>query len=128
MKKLILLSLILMSCGAPDEGKPVIIIEPYTPDSLVILDTVPVEAIPTADSTMEKMNALINSTQHAENKIIQIKVLKRENIQLKQELIATKVQLEEVKAIAYDTTEDVKKKKRTLFQKIVDTIKKDTLK
>jgi hypothetical protein len=78
------------------------------------------------DSTFIKVNSLIESTKNSETKIKDIKKLKTENISLKQELKETKAELEIVKEKLGDTT-IVKKKKKGFIQKLVETIKKDTI-
>ena len=83
------------------------------------------DTIITKDSTFMKVNSLIESTKNSETKIKDIKKLKTENITLKQELKETKAELEVVKERLGDTI--VKKKKKGFIQKIVETIKKDTL-
>ena len=60
--------------------------------------------------------------------IKEIKDIKKENVSLKKELIETKAELQEVKAILADTTaEPTKKKKKSFIQKVISTIKKDTV-
>jgi hypothetical protein len=80
------------------------------------------------DSTFMKVNSLIESTKNSENKIKDIKKLKTENISLKQELKETKAELEIVKEkLSNEDTIVKKKKKKGFIQKIVETIKKDTI-
>jgi len=79
------------------------------------------------DSMFMKVNSLIESTKNSENKIKDIKTLKKENITLKKELKETKEELEIVKE-KLESDSVVKKKKKGFIQKIVETIKKDTTK
>jgi hypothetical protein len=123
MKKIILLAFLLASCS----DKESIVKYPLSVDSTIAPSAEPTAVAP-IDSVMEKMNSLIHSTENVGNKVTEIKTLKKENVQLKQELVVAKSQLEEVKAIMADTSDGVKKKKRNFLQKIVDTIKKDTVK
>ena len=123
MKKIILLAFLLASCS----DKESIVKYPLLVDSTIAPSAEPTAVAP-IDSVMEKMNSLIHSTENVGNKVTEIKTLKKENVQLKQELVVAKSQLEEVKAIMADTSDGVKKKKRNFLQKIVDTIKKDTVK
>lgn len=125
MKKLILLSLLLASCTSPEVTEMKVELEAIAPTASAPVDSIIVSS---SDSVLDRMNTLIHSTENVGKKVVEIKVLKKENLQLKQELVETKSQLEEVKAIMADTSADVKKKKRTFLQKIVDTIKKDTIK
>lgn len=78
------------------------------------------------DTMLSKVSSLIESTKNSDTKIKDIKKLKTENITLKQELKETKEELEIVKEKLGDTI-IVKKKKKGFIQKIVETIKKDTL-
>jgi hypothetical protein len=78
------------------------------------------------DSMFIKVNSLIESTKNSENKIKDIKILKKENTTLKKELKETKDELEIVKE-KLESDSVVKKKKKSFIQKIVETIKKDTL-
>lgn len=123
MRKIILLAFLLASCS----NKETVVESTVSIDSTIAPSAEPTAVAP-VDSVMERMNVLIHSTENVEHKVTEIKTLKKENIQLKQELVATKSQLEEVKAIVADTSEGVKKKKRNFLQKIVDSIKKDTIK
>lgn len=120
MRKIILLAFLLASCS--EEPTPAF------PKTATIAPEDSALIMPAESSVMDRMNVLINSTENAERKVTEIKTLKKENVQLKQELVVTKAQLEEVKAIMADTSEGVKKKKRNFLQKIVDSIKKDTVK
>ena len=72
---------------------------------------------------------MIFSTKNASTKVKEIKAIKKENASLKKELVETKAELEQVKAVLADTTasEPVKKKKKTFIQKVISTIKKDTV-
>jgi len=123
MKKIILLAFLLASCS----DKETVVESTVSIDSTIAPSAEPTSIAP-VDSVMEKMNSLIHSTENVGNKVTEIKTLKKENVQLKQELVVAKSQLEEVKAIMADTSDGVKKKKRNFLQKIVDTIKKDTVK
>jgi septal ring factor EnvC (AmiA/AmiB activator) len=126
MKKLILLAFVLTSCSQPEttsQESPVV-------DSAAAYAPAPVDTLPvlSTDSVMSRMNILISSTEHVDNKVKEIKTIKQENMSLKKELVETKAELEEVKAVLADTTNEVKKKKRTFLQKVISTIKKDTIK
>ena len=123
MRKIILLAFLLASCS----NKETVVESTVSIDSIIAPSVEPTAVTP-IDSVMEKMNSLIHSTENVGNKVTEIKTLKKENVQLKQELVVTKSQLEEVKAIMADTNEGIKKKKRNFLQKIVDSIKKDTIK
>ena len=80
------------------------------------------------DSIAHKITDLLMSTSSAENKVKEIRDIKKENVSLKQELVETKAELQEVKAILADTTaEPTKKKKKSFIQKVISTIKKDTV-
>ena len=78
------------------------------------------------DSTTIKMETLLSNTENAHTKVKEIKKLKQENTNLKKELILIKEELKETKAIVKDTINDSKKKK-SFIQKVISTIKKDTL-
>ena len=126
MKKLILLAFVLTSCSQPEttsQESPVVdsaaAYAPAPEDTLTVLPT---------DSVMSRMNILISSTEHVDNKVKEIKTIKQQNSSLRKELVETKAELEEVKAVLADTTNEVKKKKRTFLQKVISTIKKDTVK
>ena len=123
MRKIILLAFLLASCS----NKETVVESTVSIDSIIAPSVEPTAVTP-IDSVMEKMNSLIHSTENVGNKVTEIKTLKKENVQLKQELVVTKSQLEEVKAIMADTNEGIKKKKHNFLQKIVDSIKKDTIK
>jgi len=80
------------------------------------------------DSMAHKITDLLMSTADAEHKVKEIKDIKKENVSLKKELVETKAELQEVKAILADTTtEPTKKKKKSFIQKVISTIKKDTV-
>jgi hypothetical protein len=134
MKKLIFIGLILAGCSIADKTEPNQIIEQV--DSIIVLDTVPTEvdsvpalSVADEDSILKKANELIFSTKNASTKVKEIKAIKKENATLKKELVETKAELEQVKAVLADTTvsEPVKKKKKTFIQKVISTIKKDTV-
>jgi septal ring factor EnvC (AmiA/AmiB activator) len=126
MKKLILLAFVLTSCSQPETTPQ----ESLVTDSTAIYSPAPEDTITilSTDSVMSKINNLINSTEHVDKKVKEIKTIKQENVSLKKELIETKAELEEVKAVLADTISEVKKKKRTFLQKVISTIKKDTVK
>ena len=126
MKKLILLAFVLTSCSQPETTSQ----ESLIIDSAAVYSPAPEDTITilSTDSVMNKINNLINSTEHVDKKVKEIKTIKQENVSLKKELIETKAELEEVKAVLADTISEVKKKKRTFLQKVISTIKKDTVK
>ena len=95
--------------------------EAFVMDTVVLLDTTRI------DSIAEKISTLLISTEHVEKKVTEIKAIKKENTSLKKELVETKAELEQVKAVLADTTSEVKKKKRTFLQKVISTLKKDTI-
>ena len=120
MKKLILISLVILTSCA-EESSPAKI-------ELFATDTVMAASILPVDSISEKMSSLLQSTEHADKKVKEIKAIKQENVSLKKELTETKAELEEVKAVLADTvSEPVKKKKKSFIQKVISTIKKDTV-
>lgn len=125
MKKLLIISLAtLFSCQNKQEET--LQEKTYVTDSIqpfiLNLDTVE------TDSVNLKMSILLKNTQSAEKKISEIKAIKQENKSLKKELVQTKAELEQVKAIIADTVaESTKKKKKSFIQKVISTIKKDTV-
>jgi len=119
MKKLIIISLVILS-SCQDNSAPKVE-EAFVMDTVVLLDTTRI------DSIAEKISTLLISTEHVEKKVTEIKAIKKENTSLKKELVETKAELEQVKAVLADTTSEVKKKKRTFLQKVISTLKKDTI-
>ena len=96
--------------------------EAFVMDTVVLLDSARI------DSVAEKISTLLISTEHVEKKVTEIKAIKKENTSLKKELVETKAELEQVKAVLADTTsEPTKKKKKSFIQKVISTIKKDTV-
>jgi hypothetical protein len=124
MKKLLIISLALFaSCNNEKSEKVQEVV--LTTDSIKVFtsDTVQVDSIEAA------ISALLHNTENADKKIKEFKAIKKENKVLKQELVETKAELEQVKAVLADTvSEPVKKKKKTFIQKVISTIKKDTVK
>jgi len=122
MKKLLIVStLFLVSCS--ETNQKAIKEKTQIVDSITPLDSLYV------DSVAEKITNLLLNTEHADKKVKEIKTIKQENMSLKKELIETKAELEEVKAVLADTTsEPSKKKKKSFIQKVISTIKKDTVK
>lgn len=124
MKKLLIISLALFaSCNNEKSEKVQEVV--LTTDSIKVFtsDTVQVDSIEAA------ISALLHNTENADKKIKEFKAIKKENKVLKQELVETKAELEQVKAVLADTvSEPVKKKKKTFIQKVISTLKKDTVK
>ena len=124
MKKLLIISLALFaSCNNEKSEKVQEVV--LTTDSIKVFtpDTVQVDSIEAA------ISALLHNTENADKKIKEFKAIKKENKVLKQELVETKAELEQVKAVLADTvSEPVKKKTKTFIQKVISTIKKDTVK
>lgn len=125
MKKLLILSLvILFSCQNKQEEK--------VQETLFVIDSSKV-FIPEADtlevdSVEAKISTLLHNTENASKKLREIKAIKQENKILKQELIETKAELAEVKAALVDTlAEPTHKKRKTFIQKVISTLKKDTV-
>lgn len=80
------------------------------------------------DSMSVKITNLLIDTKNSDNKVKEIKLIKKENVMLKEELVQTKAELQEVKAVLADTLEEhTKKKKKSFIQKVISTIKKDTV-
>jgi predicted transcriptional regulator len=80
------------------------------------------------DSVMEKMSFLMKSTENAQTKVKEIKAIKKENVSLKKELVETKAELKQIKAELSDTLiEPTKKKKKSFLQKVISSIKKDSI-
>lgn len=120
MKKFIIISLVLVSCQNEQVQVETTV---TTTDSVVAAESAPIDTI------SSKISSLLQSTEHADKKIKEIKAIKQENVSLKKELVETKAELEEVKAVLADTvSEPVKKKKKSFIQKVISTIKKDTVK
>lgn len=125
MKKLLIISLaVFSSCQNKHEENS---LEIFTIDSIQVsspaVDTLVI------DSVSLKISTLLQSTEHADKKVKEIKNIKQENIALKKELTETKAELEEVKAVLADTAvEPTKKKKKNFIQRVISTIKKDTVK
>ena len=124
MKKLLIISLALFaSCNNEKSEKVQEVV--LTTDSIKVFtsDTVQVDSIEAA------ISALLHNTENADKKIKEFKAINKENKVLKQELVETKAELEQVKAVLADTvSEPVKKKKKTFIQKVISTLKKDTVK
>ena len=124
MKKLLIISLALLaSCNNEKSEKVQEAV--LTTDSIKVFtsDTVQVDSVEAA------ISALLHNTENADKKIKEFKAIKKENKVLKQELVETKAELEQVKAVLADTvSEPVKKKKKTFIQKVISTLKKDTVK
>ena len=124
MKKLLIISLALFaSCNNEKSEKVQEVV--LTTDSIKVFtpDTVQVDSVEAA------ISALLHNTENADKKIKEFKAIKKENKVLKQELVETKAELEQVKAVLADTvSEPVKKKKKTFIQKVISTLKKDTVK
>jgi len=120
MKKLIIISLAILS-SCQDNSAPKVE-ETFVMDTVVLLDSARI------DSVAEKISTLLISTEHVEKKVTEIKAIKKENTSLKKELVETKAELQEVKAVLADTTsEPSKRKKKSFIQKVISTIKKDTV-
>jgi septal ring factor EnvC (AmiA/AmiB activator) len=80
------------------------------------------------DSVMEKISALMKSTENSHTKVKEIKAIKKENVSLKKELVETKAELKQIKAELSDTLiEPTKKKKKSFLQKVISSIKKDSI-
>jgi septal ring factor EnvC (AmiA/AmiB activator) len=80
------------------------------------------------DSVMEKISSLMKSTENSHTKVKEIKAIKKENVSLKKELVETKAELKQIKAELSDTLiEPTKKKKKSFLQKVISSIKKDSI-
>ena len=128
MKKFaVIFVVILSSCGqVPEEEAQFSLFDSIVAEEssidISMLDTVAI------DSTSLKMAALLSNTENAYSKVKEIKAIKKENATLKKELVETKAQLEEVKAsLADSASEPYNKKKKSFIQKVISTIKKDTV-
>lgn len=123
MKKFLFLAVLLTSCST-SEVKEV---------NLIQVDTIKTETTLTVDSsetasdsmTLKITNLLVN-TEHADKKVKEIKAMKQENTTLKKELIETKEELQKLQE-SVDTTSTPKKARKTFLQKVISTIKKDTI-
>jgi len=124
MKKLLIIGLaIFSSCQNKQEENS---LKSLTLDSAQALNIVSDSLL--IDSVSLKMSTLLQSTEHADKKVSEIKAIKNENKALKQELVETKAELQEAKAALIDTVvEPTKKKKKSFIQKVISTIKKDTV-
>jgi len=128
MKKFaVIFGVIFSSCGqVPEEEAHLSLF-----DSIVAEEsTIDISMLDTSsiDSTSYKIEALLNNTESAHTKVKEIKAIKKENATLKKELVETKAQLEEVKASLSDSaSEPYNKKKKSFIQKVISTIKKDTV-
>ena len=128
MKKFaVIFVVIFSSCGQVPEEKTQLslfdsIVAEESSIDISMLDTVAI------DSTSLKMAALLSNTENAHSKVKEIKAIKKENATLKKELVEAKAELEQVKSILVDTLADTTtKKKKTFIQKVISTIKKDTI-
>jgi hypothetical protein len=117
MRKLVFIGLILAGCSGEEKTEAYINYKPELKDTIEV------------DSVILRTSELIKSTENADKKVKEIKAIKSENVALKKELVETKAELEEVKAILADTisAEPVKKKKKTFIQKVISTIKRDSI-
>jgi hypothetical protein len=78
---------------------------------------------------LDRVEALIKSTENSGKKVSEIKVMKKENSCLKKELVETKKELTLVKKALDSTIKDNEEKKKKGFIKtIVDSFKKDSVK
>jgi len=120
MKKLVIISLVIFaSC---QENSISTVEESSAFDSIIVLDSVKL------DSITDKISTLLISTENASKKVKEIRTIKQENVSLKKELVETKAELQEVRSILADTSEEhTKKKKKSFIQKVISTIKKDTV-
>ena len=121
MRKLIILATVfLISCS---ENTTTVVEKASLDTSIVYLDSLQIDSIST------KITNLLMDTKNSDTKIKEIKQIKKENVELKQELVETKAELQEVRAVLADTLEETsKKKKKSFIQKVISTIKKDTVK
>jgi uncharacterized coiled-coil DUF342 family protein len=120
MKKLIFISLVILT-SCKEESSPVAK-ESFIADTIVTPTSLPV------DSISEKISNLLESTEHVDKKVNEIKAIKKENVNLKKELVETKTELQQVKAVLADTTSESSKiRKKSFIQKVISTIKKDTV-
>ena len=110
-----------VSCGqAPKEEKIVDDIIAESSIDTTILDTASV------DSITIKMESLLSNTENAHTKVKDIKKLKQENCNLKKELVLVKEELNQTKSMLKDSLNEPKKKK-TFIQKVISTVKKDSI-
>ena len=132
MKKLIVITAVILSYCTEEASKETIEsiaadsmqVEAAAPESVAEIDTLPV-----TDSVAEKITNLLTKTEHVEHKVKEIKAIKTENACLKKELVETKAELQELQEVLKDSSygEVVKRKKKSFIQKVISTIKKDTV-
>ena len=95
-----------------------------------IKDTLMVESpvIQDSDSVFDKVNDLIKSTEHANKKVSEIKVMKKENTSLKKELVETKNELKQANEQIKRLDSTIKTTERKgVIRRMIDNIKGDSV-
>lgn len=121
----VLVAIVFVSCSQISEdvvGNEILSIK----DSLIMIQK---DSVLNTDSVVNKVNELIKSTENADKKVSEIKVMKKENQCLKKELIDTKNELKEANEQIKKLDSTIKtSEKKGIIRKMIDNIKGDSAK